>query len=117
VLDGYKEISNDGWGALEKFRRRLDPLKVHQPPQPAVLLQPTMAQVMKASALETDLHYEPQIEARIVGTTQFRVIQQGLWSLYQMSDPRGAGQVRGNFDVRISWKLPQPRPYVHSSGP
>jgi hypothetical protein len=76
-----------------------------------------MAEVMKASALDTDLHYEPQIEARIVGTPQFRVIQQGLWALYQMSDPRGAGQVRGNFDVRISWKVPLPRPYVHSSGP
>ena len=117
VLDGYKEMSGDGWSTLEKFRRRLDPLKAHHPPEPAVLLRPTIAEVMKASALDTDLHYEPQIEARIVGTPQFRVIQQGLWALYQMSDPRGAGQVRGNFDVRISWKVPQPRPHVQSSGP
>jgi hypothetical protein len=117
VLDGYKEMSGDGWSALEKFRRRLDPSKTYRPPQPVVLLQPTMAEVMRASALETDLHYEPQIEVRILGTAQFRVIQQGLWALYQMSDPRGVGQVRGNFDVRISWKIPRPRPYVHSSGP
>jgi hypothetical protein len=118
VLDGYKEMSGDGWSTLEKFRRRLDPFKPHQPPQPVVLLQPTMAEVMKTSArLETDLHYEPQIETRIVGTQQFRPVQQGLWALYQMSDPRGAGQVRGNFDVRISWMLPQPRPHVDSRGP
>jgi hypothetical protein len=118
VLDGYKEMAGDGWSTLEKFRRRLDPFRSHQPPQPVVLLQPTAAEVIKASTLlATDLHYEPQIEARIVGTKQFRVVQPGLWALYQMSDPRGGGQVRGNFDVRISWKLPHPRPHLDSSGP
>lgn len=45
VLDGYKEMSGDGWSALEKFRRRLNPLTAVHLPSPLVLTQPTMAEV------------------------------------------------------------------------
>ena len=117
VLDGYKEMSGDGWSALEKFRRRLNPLTPVRQPNPLVLTQPTMAEVMRMEFIQSDLHYEPQIDVRVVGTTEFRKMEQGLWALYRISDPGNRGNARGNFDVRISWNQPQPRPSVHGSGP
>ncbi|MGH7970351.1 MAG: hypothetical protein ACREIC_16635, partial [Limisphaerales bacterium] len=117
VLDGYKEMSGDGWSALEKFRRRLNPLTPVRRPTPLVLTQPTMAEVMRMEFIQSDLRYEPQIEVRVVGTTEFRKMDQGLWALYRISGSGNRGNARGNFDVRISWNLPQPRPSVQGSGP
>lgn len=110
ILDGYKEMSGDGWSNLEKFRRRSDPLKAFHPPAPVVLMQPTMAEAVRAMDLRTDLHYEPQLEVRIAGTSQFYKIRQAFWVLFNLSDPRDPDHVRGNFDLRISWIIPQPQP-------
>ena len=117
VLDGYKEMANDGWSNLEKFRRRADPLKAVQPPVPVVLTQPTMVEAMQAVTPRTDLRFEPQIEVRVTGTAHFQTIHQALWMLYQMSDPRDPSHVRGSFDLRISWVIPKPQPHVYSNGP
>ncbi len=110
ILDGYKGSANDGWNNLEKFRRRADPFTPAQPPSPVVLTQPTMTEAMKAVTSRTDLPYEPKIEVRIVGTTNFQAVDQGWQMLYQMSDPHNPYRVRGNFDFRISWSLPEVKP-------
>jgi len=117
ILDGYKEMAGDGWGNLEKFRRRADPFKPAQPPAPVVLTQPTMSEAMQATLPKTDLSYEPQVEVRVIGTGDFEPIHQALGMLYQMSDPRNPYRVRGNFDLRISWVVPEPKPHVYGNGP
>jgi hypothetical protein len=110
ILDGFKEMTGDGWSNLEKFRRRIDPLQPVRYPEPVVLTQPTLFAVMQASNLKSDLKYEPQIDVRMVGTPDFKPVQQALGMLYRLSDPRDYSFVRGNFDVRIRWIIPQPRP-------
>jgi hypothetical protein len=110
VLDGFKEFTGDGWSNLEKFRRRADPFKAAQPPAPVVLAQPTWEQAMQATTVRTDFKYEPQVQVRMVGTASFQTVHEGLQMLYQMSDPRNPYRVRGNFDLRISWVVPQPHP-------
>jgi hypothetical protein len=110
VLDGYKETS-DGWSTLEKFRRRLDPLKPFHPPAPLVLTDPTLAEAAQSFALPTDLPYQPQVEIRIPGTPNFQVVRRAFWLLYGISGIRDTTHVRGCFDVRISWVVPQPHPH------
>ena len=117
ILDGYKEMAGDGWSNLEKFRRRIAPSKFAQPPAPVVLTQPTMSEAMQATLPKTDLPYEPQVEVRVIGTADFEPIHQALGMLYQMSDPRNPYRTRGNFDLRISWVVPEPKPHVYGNGP
>jgi hypothetical protein len=118
ILDGFKVMTSDGWDNLEKFRRRSDPFTPVQPPPAVVLTQPTMTEAMKALTSRTDLPYEPKIEAQIIGTTNFQVVDQGWQMLYQMSDPRNPYRVRGNFDLRITWALPEVKPQPSGySGP
>jgi hypothetical protein len=117
ILDGYKEMTGDGWSNLEKFRRRLDPFTAIQTPAVVVLAQPTLSEVMQTLEPSTDLHYQPQVEMRVVGTTNFYPIQQALWMLYRLSDTRDPYHVRGNFDLRISCVIPKPQPPVYGSGP
>ena len=107
IVDGYKEPANDGWSNLEKFRRRADPFKPDSPPKPVVLTQPAIIEVMQACSLKTDLRYEPQVEIRVVGTAKFQPIQQSLMAFYQMSNSRDPYRTKPNFDLRVSWRLPQ----------
>jgi hypothetical protein len=101
VLDGYKEMSNDGWSNLEKFRRRADPLKAVTAPAAVALTRPTMAEVAQAIRPQTDLPYQPQVEMRVAGTANFQRIQPN-------QDPFQAG----NFDLRVSWVIPEPQTRV-----
>lgn len=117
ILDGFKETTNDGWNNLEKFRRRADPFKATHPPATTVLKQPTMAETMRAATPHSDLRYEPQIAVRVAGTADFLTIHEALWMLYRFSDPRDPYQVRGNFDLRISWAIPQEQPRISGGGP
>jgi hypothetical protein len=117
ILDGYKEMTGDGWSNLEKFRRRADPLKPAHPPSPVVLTQPTMSQALQATLPKTDFPYEPQVEVRLIGTADFQPIHQAFGMLYQMSDPRDPYRARGNFDLRITWVVPEPKPHVYGNGP
>ncbi len=117
ILDGYKEPAKDGWSNLEKFRRRADPAKPVSLPAPIVLKQPTAAEAMQTTSLRTDLRYEPQIQIKILGTDNFQPIRQSLLQFYQISNPRNAWHTRGNFDLRISWAIPERRPHVSGGGP
>jgi len=107
LLDGYKDMAKDGWSNLEKFRRRADPRKSAKPPQTIILKQPTMTEVMRAAVgPQGDLRYEPQIQLRVAGTKEYQPIQQTLRMYYVMIGPQDWRHVRGNFDVRILWRIP-----------
>jgi hypothetical protein len=113
ILDGYKEPAHDGWSNLEKFRRRADPFVPAPPPAPVILRQPTAREAMQAldaTAIKTDLRFEPHLEIRVTGTTKFQAIQQPPLAFYQLSNPRDPYQARPNFDLRISWQIPQLHP-------
>jgi hypothetical protein len=117
VLDGFKEMTGDGWSNLEKFRRRSDPQKAAHPPRTVLLAQPTAHDVMKGFIPQTDLRYEPVTEVRVIGTSDFIPVQQGLWMLYRITDPKDPDFARGNFDVRISWVIREPKPRIEGNGP
>ena len=113
ILDGYKEPAHDGWSNLEKFRRRADPFVPAHPPAPVILRQPTAREAMQAldaTAIKTDLRFEPRLEIRVAGATKFQAIQQPPLAFYQLTNPRDPYRARPNFDLRISWQIPQPRP-------
>ena len=117
ILDSYKQPAKDGWSNLEKFHRRADPLKPASPPAPVVLQQPTAAEAMQALAPRTDLRYEPQIQIQAAGTTNFLPIHQPLLMFYQKANPRDPYRTRANFDLRISWRIPERHPHVYGGGP
>jgi hypothetical protein len=116
VLDGFKEMTSDGWNNLEKFRRRVDPFSVRHAPETVVLKQPTLSETMRALEPQSDLRYEPKTEVRVLGTPNFLPVSQAIWALYQLSDPRDPQHVRGNFDLKISWGLPVEKPQVFDHG-
>lgn len=115
VLDGYKELTDDGWSNLEKFRRRADPLKPAVPPPPIELKRPTLAEIMEATmSPKSDLPYEAQIQIRMAGTGDYQSIEQAPWTFFRMTN--GPSNALGNFDLRISWRVPEPRPRPPSGG-
>ncbi len=72
IIDGYKDFSGDGWSALEKFRRRLDPFHPFVSPPVVELNKPTMWEIMRSGVgPQTDLHYEPRMEIRPAGYSTF----------------------------------------------
>jgi len=109
VVDGFKVMTTDGWSNLEKLRRRVDPLRAFHPRAPQVLPEPTLAEALQALTFRTDLPYQPQVEIRIPGTTRFQVVHRGVWLLYGLSGARDSTSVRGCFDLRVSWVIPQAR--------
>ena len=110
VLDGYKEMSGDGWSNLEKFRRRSNPLTRAQPPSPVELSQPTGAEIMGAIAPHSDLRYELQVEIRTnIGST-YQALEKIPGMFYRVMNFRNPQEHR-NFDLRVSWKVPEPKPH------
>lgn len=110
IIDGYKEFAADGWSNLEKFRRRLNPFQPVVPPQTVELNKPTLMEITKASVLLTDLHYESHFEIRTNGGFVFQPLTNFSAEFYRnfSRDPRNA---RGNFDLRVSWSIPEPHPH------
>jgi hypothetical protein len=117
ILDGYKEFTDDGWSNLEKFRSRVNPLQPNYPPPQIELKQPTWLDVIKATQLQSDLRYEAQIQIKRAGTPNYQPLNQSLELLYRMMNPRDPTKVRGNFDLRISWHVPQMQPHRSGNGP
>jgi hypothetical protein len=107
VLDGYKEMTDDGWSNLEKFRRRVDPLRPAQPPPTVELKQPTGTEIMNALTPKTDLSCELEIEVRTNGATDFQPIEQVPWMLSKITNFRQSKE-RRNYDLRVSWRFAQP---------
>lgn len=109
VIDGFKEMTSDGWSNLEKLKRRVDPLRPFHPPAPLVLSQPTFTEASQSFAFRSDLPYQPQVEIRIPGMTDFQVLHRGFWLLYGLFGAKDPSRVRGCFDLRVSWVVPQAR--------
>lgn len=109
ILDGYKEMTSDGWSNLEKFRRRVNPLRSAQIPATVELKRPTGQEILKAITPTTDLHYESQIEVRTNGAANYQPIEKIPWILYQRTNMRQLNE-RKDFDMRVSWHFPEPKP-------
>ena len=108
ILDGYKEMTSDGWNNLEKFRRRVDPLQPAQPPPTVELRQPTESEIMKSVMPKTDLSCDLQIEVRTNGATNYQPIEQVPWMVSKIMNFRQPND-RKNFDLRISWRFADPK--------
>ena len=98
VPDGYKVFADDGWNNWEKFRYRANPFQKCEPPPAVVLKDPTPSELINAQTLKTDLPYELQIEIRTNGSAYFQPY------------PALSRDGHARCDVRISWKVPPPRP-------
>lgn len=116
ILDGYRENTFDGFSTLEKFRRRVNPFKPVTPPATVVLKEPTAMEVQKALQPQSDLTFEPVIEVRIAGTTDYQEVGDTWMMLYRLMGGRQIGLIRGKFDVRISWRPATIKPEIIRSG-
>lgn len=104
TLDGYKEMAADGWCNLEKFRRRIDPLKPDRPPAPVELAQPTAMEIMKALSPQSDLRYELQIEVRTNGAAMYQPVEKVPEMFSRIVNYRQPNE-RRSFDLRVSWRF------------
>lgn len=86
ILDGDKKMTGDGWSNTEKFRCRVNPLRLAQPPATIELKQPTRTEILKAVTPKTDLTCELQIEVRTNGATGYQPISQVPWVLLKILD-------------------------------
>ena len=109
VLDGYKDMGGDGWTALEKFRRRVDPLRTTHPPATVELTRPTEREIMDAVMPKTDLACDLQIAFRTNGAVDFQPVERAPWMLPRIMNFRQQDE-RKDFDVRISWEFTEPQP-------
>lgn len=107
VLDGYKDMSGDGWNSLEKFRRRADPLRVAVPPPVVELVRPTLREICNAITPKTDLHCEMEIAVQTNAAIGYQPIEQIPWMLSEVLS-RSAPDARKDFDVRVSWHFSEP---------
>jgi alpha-tubulin suppressor-like RCC1 family protein len=107
VLDGYKEMTNDGWSNLEKFRRRADPLRAATPPPTTELVQPTPIEIFNALTPTTDLYCEVDLAVRTNATAGFQPIEEAPWMLSKVLNFRQR-DTRKDFDVRVSWHFAEP---------
>ncbi|HSY43159.1 MAG TPA: carboxypeptidase-like regulatory domain-containing protein, partial [Candidatus Acidoferrum sp.] len=107
ILDGYKEMTDDGWNNLEKFRRRIDPLRPAKPSATMELKQPTGIEIIDAITPKTDLSCELEIAIRTNGATDFQPIEQVPSMLSKITNFRQPKD-RRNFDLRISWRFTKP---------
>jgi len=106
ILDGYKVFADDGWNNWEKFHCRVNPFQKCEPPPTVVLKEPTMSEMMDAQTQRTDLPFVVQLEIRTNSAADFQPYSLWLDSNYLTPDTSG----HARCDVRISWKVPLPRP-------
>jgi hypothetical protein len=104
ILDGDKEMTGDGWSNWEKFRCRVDPLKMAHPPATVEFKQPTGIEIMQAITPKIDLGCELQIEVRTNGATDYQPIEKVPWMFYKIVNFRQPNDHR-DFDVRVSWRF------------
>jgi alpha-tubulin suppressor-like RCC1 family protein len=116
ILDGFKEMSGDGWSNLEKFRRRADPLQTAQPPPTVELKEPTGLEIMQAVTPKTDLGCEVQIDIRTNGATVFQPLEKVPWMLSKTLNYRHPND-HTDFDVRISWRFAEFKPTLNGDRP
>ncbi len=118
LLDGYKDLVGDGWTALEKYRRRSDPLVRDHPPDPIELTEPAMMDVMKADwqIKQSDFQYDVKVETRTLNPpSAYQLLQQPLMLLFPQRQPKVAVT---NLQVRMTAEVPEKKaPLHHVGGP
>ncbi len=107
VLDGFKEMTEDGWSNLEKFRRRLDPLRPAKPPSTVELSSPTEAEIFQALRPKSDLYCEVAIGIRTNDSGTFQPLEYVPDVLGKILNLRRAEE-RKDFDIRVSWQFAKP---------
>jgi hypothetical protein len=105
ILDGFRAFTDDGWNNWQKFLYRANPFHKCEPPPAVVLNKPTTSEMIKAQTPTTDLPYEIQLEIRTNGAASFQAYSLSIDEYLPRS-----GYERGRCDVRVSWKVPPPRP-------
>ena len=106
IFDGYRVFADDGWNNWEKFRCRVNPFQKCEPPPAVELKEPTMSEMMEAQTPKTDLLFEPQLEIRTNNAADFQPYSLLLDGKYL---PHSVNE-HARCDVRISWKVPPPKP-------
>jgi hypothetical protein len=106
IIDGFKETSLDGWSNLEKFRRRVNPLHSFTPPPSKEFKRPILADVFRAIQPTSDLRYMPEVMIKTNGASVFSAPSMPLEMFYRMSNPQDPSQAKVDFDVLVSWKVP-----------
>ena len=114
ILDGYKELTSDGWSNLEKFRRRADPSRTAVPPPTLELRHPMAAEMMQALIPKSDLACEVQLAVRTNAAGAFQPIERVPWLLPKLLNFRQPGSPVG-FDVQVTWRFADPK-VNHRSG-
>lgn len=118
LLDGYKDLAGDGWTALEKYRRRCNPLTPDHPPAPVELTEPTQMQVMKAlwQAQQYDFQYDVKLEARKLNPPgEYQALQENSAPLFP---PMQRDMAATNLQIRITVGVPEEKaPPHHVGGP
>jgi hypothetical protein len=118
LLDGYKDLSGDGWTALEKYRRRADPFGKEVPPAGIEIIEPTLESVMQVvqQANQSDFQYEVTAEIRNLKNSQYQPLQQPLETLFPSPH---LDAVATNLAIRIRVQLPERKapPPSHVGGP
>ncbi len=102
LLDGYKDLGGDGWTALEKYRRRADPLARDYPPAPIELTEPTLMDVMKADSQikQSDFQYAVKMETRTLNPpSAYQILQLPLIFLFPQRQMKVAVT---NLQIRIT---------------
>jgi hypothetical protein len=62
--------------------------------------------VFRAVQVSSDLRYEPEILIKTNGASAYSAPQMPLEMFYRMANPRDPSQTKADFDVLISWKVP-----------
>jgi hypothetical protein len=110
TLDGYKDMSLDGWSNLEKFRCRSNPLKTASPPVTVELLHTTGLAISKAISRQSDLPFELHLEVRTNSAISYQDIETQPTAFYSALNYLQANEQK-NFDLHISWRVSQRKSY------
>lgn len=111
IIDGFKDFPGDGWNNVMKFHLRADPFAPVYAPAPVELKQPTLAELMTVVMKKTAFPFEPKIEIRLAGATEYQPADKPM-DLYthfysKEATARYARDRRGDCDLRIHWVVPE----------
>jgi hypothetical protein len=107
ILDGFKQMTSDGWNNLEKFRCRANPLIPASLPRTLELTKPTATQIFQAFAPKTDLPCEVEFEIKTNSAIGFQPLENAPGMLSKILDYHDPARPR-DFDLRISWAFIEP---------
>ena len=107
LLDGYKDLAGDGWTALEKYRRRVDPLTKDRVPSPIELVSPSSDIITKAiqQIPITDLGYDLIVQTRNLNGFDYH--DSSLAEVDSLFEHKRHDEIATNLAVRITLQVPK----------